>query len=101
MHRFPLSLILIFIGYNSIFCQAFRPSVFATLSGYRHTGFEDNLFTDFEVGLALSSKLWVTPQISYKNSGGDLKTQTIFQKNTAPLMAEEELRVSIPQIFLV
>lgn len=91
---FSILLILIFISYNSLLAQEIRPSIFATFSGFRHTEFKDNLFTDFELGLAMSSKLWITPQISYKNSGGDLAEQIIFREDITPLQTEEEVRVA-------
>lgn len=86
--------LFIFIGFSTVFGQKLKPGVFATLSGYRHTSFEDDLFVDFEIGLSASSTFWITPKISYKNSGGELNNQTIFQKDSAPLRVEEELRIS-------
>jgi hypothetical protein len=82
----------VFIGFNTIYGQEFRLCAFATLSGYRNTGFEDNLFTDFEVGLSASSSFWITPKISYKNSGGRLNDYMVFEEDSAPLRVEEELR---------
>ncbi len=81
----------VIIGFN-IYGQELRPSVFATLSGFRHTGFKDNLFTDFEIGLSASSSFWITPKISYKKSSGRLNDYMVFEENSAPLRVEEELR---------
>lgn len=89
-----ICLFFIFISLNTVYGQELRPGVFATLSGFRHTGFENNLFTDFEIGISASSKFWITPKISYKHSGGALNKLTIFQKDPGSLRVEEELRTS-------
>jgi len=93
-HLKSLCSLFIFISFSTVYGQKLKPVVFATLSGYRHTSFEDDLFVDFEIGLSASSTFWITPKISYKNSGGELNNQTVFQKDSAPLRAEDELRIS-------
>ncbi|WP_031426944.1 hypothetical protein [Flavimarina sp. Hel_I_48] len=86
------SLFLFLWGFASVYGQEIRPAVFASLSGFRHTGFEDNLFTDFEIGLSAASSFWITPKISYKHSGGRLNDNIVFEEDTAPLRVKEELR---------
>ncbi|MGB3775928.1 MAG: hypothetical protein WA951_11780 [Leeuwenhoekiella sp.] len=91
-NRYLTSLLLLLLSFPNVYGQKIRPSAFASLSGFRHTGFEDNLFTDFEIGLSAVSSFWITPKISYKKGGGRLNDNIVFEENALPLQVKEELR---------
>jgi hypothetical protein len=82
MRSLPLFLILSLSISATLHAQLENTAIFASVSGYRNTGFENNLFTNAELGVSLWNDKILSPEIGIGFSGASLKNQVrVFENN--------------------
>lgn len=68
---------LLVITTTIVYSQLKPPRLFLEAIGYRHTGFENNLYSNFGIGLELFSIPYFAPEISYNYYSGFLNKEAI------------------------
>lgn len=91
---FSLSFLL---GFKLI-AQKFEPSFYISPTMYRNVGFENNFFGDLEVGGALLTSHWLSPELSVGYSFGRPNNQSYFNEED-PNLVDEELRSMFRSLF--
>lgn len=83
----------------AVHAQFDHSNVFASLSGYRNTGFKNNLFTAAELGLNLWSDQLISPEISVGFMGPRLPDQVFaFQEGDDTI--EQQIRSQARALLL-
>ncbi|MBP2830800.1 hypothetical protein J8281_01255 [Aquimarina sp. U1-2] len=91
MYKYSIVLCLIpaFLGAQEIKTNFWdQTALFAEASIYRHTRFEDNIFTEGEIGVGFFTSTWVSPEISLAYTLGSIHQEAYaneFQLENFPV----------------
>lgn len=64
--------------------------LFAEISGYRHTLFQENSFFDGEIGIGFLTNFWISPEVGFSYSFGGLEEITTIDP-LAPNLATKSI----------
>lgn len=99
MKRRILLFSISFLSLIAVHAQFNHSNVFASLSGYRNTGFKNNLFTAAGLGLNLWSDQLISPEISVGFVGPRLPDQ-VFAFQESEVTIEQQIRSQARALLL-